>query len=252
MLNPTLILDLDNTIVGDVTYQVLANILCKKACKVSYIKKMYSEKSGVIRPGFTTLISTLRSKIPNIKIYIYTSSRKEWALKEIKWIEQNCKIKLDRPILSRDDCIDINNKCYKSISKISKKIKNIDKNNLLIIDNNDLFIDNKNNFIKCPSYNYIYFIDLWKAIPIATLDKPDVVTFINKLITEDYMNPYNIKDISLNLEKSIKNLKWFHNKLIKINTINCKNDDFFEIINNIIWNSDIQNLNIIKNQYLKI
>jgi len=251
MLNPTLILDLDNTVIGDVTYQVLANLLCKKACKPSHIKKMYSEKTGVIRPGFTQFISTLRSKIPTIKIYIYTASKKEWALKEIKWIEQNCKIKLDRPILSRDDCLDINNKYYKSISKICKKIKNIDKNNLLIIDNNDLFIDNKDSFIKCPSYNYIYFIDLWKSIPMNTLDKPDVVAFINKLITENYMNPHNLKDISLNLEKSIKNLKWFHNKLIQINTINSKTDNFFEIINNIISNTDIQNINIIKNQYLK-
>ena len=226
---PVLILDLDNTIIGNITYQLLAHSLCNKACKNStLVTNCYNEKSGVIRPGFCYFIATIRNKIPDIKIYVYTASQKDWALKEIKWIEKCCNLKFDRPVLTRDDCIEMNNSYYKSIKKISKKIKYIDRNDILIIDNNDVFIDYKESFIKCSDYNYIAFIDMWKLIPKTTLQKPEVSNFIEKLISEGYVNPYNIENLGENLEHSIRYVGWFYKKLNKINKINKRsNTDTF-------------------------
>ena len=65
---PVLILDLDNTIIGNITYQLLAHSLCNKACKNStLVTNCYDEKHGVIRPSFCYFIATIRNKIPDIK-----------------------------------------------------------------------------------------------------------------------------------------------------------------------------------------
>jgi len=250
---PTLILDLDNTIIGNITYQLLTFNLCKKASKLPPITNCYNEKSGIIRSGFVQFIRTLLMAIPDVKIYVYTASQKEWALKEIKWIEKCCNIKFDRPILTRTDCLEINGDFYKSINKINKKIKHITAENLLIIDNNDIFIDCKENFIKCPSYNYIYFVDMWKSIPEKCLNNDDVSNFILKLIKDGYMNPFNVVDINTDMDKSIKSLDWFQKKLVKINKNNKKylNDNFWKQLTKVILNYNVKDLNSIK-QHIRL
>ena len=179
-----LILDLDNTIIGNITYQLLLYNLCVKTCKSAISGNHYNEETHVIRYGFTNFINNLKKTIPDIKIYIYTASQKDWALKEIKWIEKNCNIKFNRPILTREDCLYLNNNYYKSIKNISKKIKNINNSDLLIIDNNDIFLDKKEKFLKCPSYNYINFIDLWENIPIKYSNNKNLNEWLLKLSNE--------------------------------------------------------------------
>jgi hypothetical protein len=248
---PTLILDLDNTIIGNITYQLLADTLCnkvKKSCPI--IANCYNEKTGIIRPYFTKFIYIMREKFPDIKIYVYTASQKDWALKEIKWIEKCCNMRFDRPILNRDDCIEMNNSYYKSIKKISKKIKSIDENNILIIDNNDIFIDCKECFIKCPDYNYISFVDLWKILPKSMLDKQEVIIYTQKLIKEGYINPYNVDDLGNDLDKTLKYLKWFHKKISIINKLNKRNenDNFWLTLGKIAYSTN--NFNDIKMIYI--
>jgi len=247
---PTLILDLDNTIIGNITYQLLAYTLCskgKKNCPI--VTNCYNEKSGIIRPNFNKFMYIMRQKFPGIKIYVYTASQKEWALKEIKWIEKCCNLRFDRPILTRDDCIEINNSYVKSIQKINKRIKTIDKNNILIIDNNDVFVDCKDSFLKCPDYNYVSFVDLWKILPKSILNKEDILIYIQQLIKEGYVNPYNFDDIGDNLERSLKYLSWFHKKLSIIHKINKQshNDSFWNNLSKIAYN--VENFNDIKMIY---
>jgi hypothetical protein len=236
---PTLILDLDNTIIGNITYQLLAHTLCNKVKKnCGMVANCYNEKTGIIRPYFCKFIYIIREKFPDIKIYVYTASQKDWALKEIKWIEKCCNLKFDRPILTRDDCIEMDNSYYKSIQKISKRIKTLDKNNILIIDNNDVFVDCKESFIKCPDYNYISFVDLWKVLPKAMLDKQEVLTFMQKLIKEGYINPYNVDAIGENIEQSLRYLHWYQKKLTIVNKINRKSysDSFWKTLIKIVYN----------------
>ena len=196
----------------------------------------------------------MRQKFPGIKIYVYTASQKEWALKEIKWIEKCCNLRFDRPILTRDDCIEINNSYVKSIQKINKRIKTIDKNNILIIDNNDVFLDCKDSFLKCPDYNYVSFVDLWKILPKSILNKEDILIYIQQLIKEGYVNPYNFDDIGDNLERSLKYLSWFHKKLSIIHKINKQshNDSFWNNLSKIAYNVDnFNDIKMIYNQNIK-
>lgn len=247
---PTLILDLDNTIIGNITYQLLSHTLCSKVGKnCPLVANCYHEKSGIIRPNFCKFIYMIREKFPDIKVHVYTASQKDWALKEIKWIEKCCNLKFDRPILTREDCVEMNNSYFKSIKKISKRLKNIDTNNILIIDNNDVFIDCKESFIRCPDYNYMSFVDIWKVLPKQMLDKQEVLIFMQKLIKEGYVNPYNVDDIGDNIDQSLRYINWFHKKLTIVNKINRKSytDTFWKTLIKII--SDTNHFNDIKKMY---
>ena len=69
---------------------------------------------------------------------------------------------------------------------------------------------------------------MWKLLPKSTLQKPDVSDFIEKLIKEGYITPYNLENLGVNLEHSIRYVGWFYKKLSKINKINKKsNTDVF-------------------------
>ena len=248
-----LILDLDNTIIGNITYQLLLYNLCVKTCKSAISGNQYNEETHVIRYGFTNFINNLKKNIPDIKIYVYTASQKDWALKEIKWIEKNCNIKFNRPILTREDCLYLNNNYYKSIKNISKKIKNINNCNLLIIDNNDIFLDKKENFLKCPSYNYINFIDLWENIPIKYSNNKNLNEWLLKLSNEGYIRPYLTNNYNKDIEKSIKNSEWKSKKLLNILKNNKKyiNDKWWIKLDNILLNYNIDKINDIK-KYINI
>jgi hypothetical protein len=244
----TLILDLDNTIIGNIKYQLLLYNLYIKTGKSVIYEKSYNENTHIIRNGFTNFIKNIKEKIPNIKIYIYTASSKEWALKEIKWIETNCNIKFNRPIFTRDDCINNNNLYYKSIKKISKKVKTIEKSNLLIIDNSDVFLDKKENFIQCPSYNFIYFVDIFEKIPLKYKNDKEIMRWILELSNQGFTKPHIISDYSDKMSNSIKNSEWLYKKLINISKNNKKyiEDKWWIKINNIISNCDIKEVSDIK------
>ena len=248
-----LILDLDNTIIGNITYELLLYNLCVKTCKSAISGKHYNEETHIVRNGFTNFINNLKKTIPDIKIYVYTASQKDWALKEIKWIEKNCNIKFNRPILTREDCLYLNNNYYKSIKNISKKIKNINNCNLLIIDNNDIFLDKKENFLKCPSYNYINFIDLWENIPLKYSNNKNLNEWLLKLSNEGYIRPYLTNNYNKDIEKSIKNSEWKSKKLLNILKNNKKyiNDKWWIKLDNILLNYNIDKINDIK-KYINI
>jgi hypothetical protein len=113
---PILILDLDNTIIGDITYQALSynlgerlkateNTLTYNRNTINKIISLnYKKNTGIIRPNFIKFFNFIKLKIPNILIFIYTASTKEWANKEILWIEKNNKIKFNRPLFTRENC----------------------------------------------------------------------------------------------------------------------------------------------------
>ena len=88
------ILDLDGTIIGDCTYQViLYNI--EQICKKNKIKSKgdnvllncYRPNSKLIRPFFKYFIACVKKVYPNSLFYVYTASEKAWAYKEVAMIE---------------------------------------------------------------------------------------------------------------------------------------------------------------------
>lgn len=253
----TLIIDLDNTIIGNITYQLLAHNLGVRSHKNVNVGKYYREDNGLIRPGFCEFIRSVRERLPNTHIHIYTASLKSWALKEVRWIEQNCNIKFDRPIFTRNDCININNVFYKSMKKIRKRLKN-HNNNVLIIDNSDVFIDQKECFVKCPTYNTIHFIDLWKLFPIENKQNGsnnELLQWLSKLVKQGYVNPYPDYTIenTETLNHAIQHHAWFAKKLNTVSKNNKKfaNDTWWKHLNNILVTYNLDNIKDIK-KYIKL
>tara|TARA_B110000858_G_scaffold196788_1_gene256466 strand:+ start:1234 stop:2052 length:819 start_codon:yes stop_codon:yes gene_type:complete len=260
------VLDLDGTIIGDCCFQAdLYNLqLIHKNNKIKQINsnilaKSYNNTSKLVRPHFLYFYKKIKNLYPKSHIYIYTASEKKWAYKEIEYIEKNLEIKFNRPIFTRDDCVlNSNNEYKKLIKKILPKIKKnlLEKDNiqdkLLIIDNNNTFVDYYNNFILCKTYNYIYFIDLWKNINFDYYKNSNLKNYIKKLINNNKISKYMyLDDISNNKKELI--YKWKYKKYKKINKQNNyeSNDDFFEKLTNEIINNKFKKYNSDTINYLK-
>ena len=253
-----IILDLDGTIIGNCSFQAdLYNLqLIQKNNKIKLInnynlQKSYSINSKLIRPNFLYFYKKIKHLYPKCFIYIYTASEKKWAYKEIEYIEKNLQIKFNRPIFTRDDCVLNSNNEYKKLVKkiLPKIIKNLqNKNNiedkLLIIDNNNTFIDYLNNFILCKTYDYTYFLDLWKNINYDYYINNNLKKYVNKLIKNKKIYKYMYHDDISNIKKELI-YKWKYKKYKKNNKQNNYelNDIFFEKITNEIINNKFNKFN---------
>lgn len=241
------IIDLDGTIIGNCYYQALLfrieHILKKNNIKINindHLNNAYKKKNKLLRPYFLFFISEMKKRFPNSYFYIYTASDKKWALREIATIEKQNNFKFDRPIFSRSDCIKGSDNCYKkSVNKIlKKKHKNAE---ILIIDDNDVFIDYADNIVKCPSYNYIYFEDLWFHINEKNLHLPEVKKLISELNEDNLIAPYPIK--CSNMNQKLETYKWFADKCISINKTNNCDDNFWKNLTKIIIKNNITEFN---------
>lgn len=170
------LLDLDGTIIGDITPQIISFELAR-SLKASGAKSSPDGsdlktklKSGLVRPFFDTFIKTLNASNTPFEVFIYTASEKTWAEYVIKTIESTYGIKFNRPIFSRQYCIfDPKDREYKkgislirpTLLKALKKKYSVSftkqdlSQNILIIDNNNVYhsADHKH-LLLCPTYNY--------------------------------------------------------------------------------------------------
>jgi len=269
------ILDLDGTIIGDCSYQceiyniqeiIRKNLIYKKSemnkielgaiakhktiCDKS-LNECYNSCSKLIRPFFGFFINKMKKIYPNSHFFVYTASDKSWAIKEINIIEKHYKIKFNRPIFTRDNCIiDQSGNIKKSINKILplilKSIKapknyNI-KNHLLIIDNNPTFIDYKDNFLICPTYNYIKFHNLWDNIPQNYHKIEELKHFVSKLISSKKIYGKHHNSNAQILEKIHK---WLYKKYKRVNNYNAiyESDTFWKDLATTINQNNIQMFN---------
>lgn len=233
------ILDLDGTIIGDCTYQViLYNIedICRrykiKAKTDDMLMECYRPDSKLMRPFFKYFVSFVKKHHPHSLFYIYTASDKAWAYKEIQLIEKTHNIKFNRPIFTRDDCIaDSFGQYRKSVKKILPKIIKGNKkcsileNRILIIDNNATFIDYTSNFLLCPTYNHMLFCDLWEKVRKEYMKIMDIYKLVKSLIASNKMCKYcNIGSTAAVADSKIleNRHRWLYKKHKKINNLNKK------------------------------
>ncbi len=250
------ILDLDGTIIGDCIYQCeiykIYLILAKLGIKIKIneiLEKCYKEKSKLIRPSFITFINKMHEHYENPLFYIYTASEKKWALKEIDIIEKNFNFKFNRPIFTRNDCINVNGKYKKSIELIKKKIK-VNNPEIIIIDDNDVYIDNNNKLIKCTTYNYKHFCNYWDYIPITKIKNKIVLNFLANLINNNRLNPsYHL----ITNKNKMEYYKWLYNKCNEINKSNkkYKRDNFWLNLTKIITTNNITIINDTSIKFIK-
>ena len=167
-----ILIDLDGTIIGDISQQVITFEIAKATTKSLFDAQDFKFKlqSGLIRPYFGTFVKTLAVHRPNIELFVYTASEKTWAEHVIKHIEQVTGVKFNRPIFSRKSCIfNEQQQEYKKsvgfvINPIVKCLKRkygipFEKkdflNRVLIIDNNNVYShSDQKRIVVCPTYNH--------------------------------------------------------------------------------------------------
>lgn len=197
-----IVIDLDGTIIGDITPQIMTFDLVKNFKLAGYklthdIADLRSKlKSGLVRPYFETFINSLSQFIP-VEFFIYTASEKTWAELVIKNIEASYNIKFNRPIFARQYCIynEKEREYKKSLSLIRPSIirflkkkyhvsftKQDLQKNFMIVDNTNVYHSNdQKKLLLCPTYNY--------RVP------ENVITYIKE---EQYRKHYMLINNTLN------------------------------------------------------
>jgi hypothetical protein len=259
-VNHVFIIDLDGTIIGDCIFQAelykIYLILGKLGIKIKIdeiLKPHYTDKSKLIRPYFLEFIKQMRDNFMNCHFYVYTASEKKWAEKQIKIIEENLKMKFNRPIFTRNECEpskDNGKLTYiKSINRIKRRIK-LDNIELMIIDDKQVYMDNSNLLVRCNLYNYRSFCNYWDYIPINKIKNKVFLEYLSTLIKENRLTPV-IKATSV--KQKMEYYKWLYNKCKELNEYNkgYRRDDFWLNLAKIISKNKIRvfndkSLNLIK------
>lgn len=259
------IIDIDGTMVGNVSFQVhqftLHNTLKKhgfKSAKQYAIPPAFNPNAKLVRPGFGNFIKTMQKFYNgNVHFFVYTASEKQWANQEIAWIEKTHDIKFTRPIFTRDDCIvDAAGNYRKTIGRVfprimrivckQKSISNHDKsyileNQLLIIDNNAVYTDRSDKLLLCPDYNYAVFENLLHGVPNEARQHPDIQKSILSLVNQGVLCPTNHKtDDAMRI--LARQYEWLHVKcktLIEINT-SFEDDEFWHHLRKLILENQLK------------
>lgn len=166
------ILDIDGTMIGDITPQIILYELCltlkDKHFKMNTRDFENKLSNGLIRPYLDTFIRKMTETFNKCEFFIYTSAERQWTHFLIPHIEKILKIKFNRPLFTRDNCQLINGDYKKNLNNILPKIsqvlykkygkldRSILKEKLLIIDNNSSVYDenDKKHLISCPTYDF--------------------------------------------------------------------------------------------------
>ena len=198
------LIDLDGTIIGDITPQIIMWELSKAHSShkkdIKFDTKGLQEKlkrGHIVRPGFIEFFKYVKSL--DHLIYVYTASEKTWANFIISQIEKAFDIKFERPIFTRQDCQLLNNQFIKSIKFIAKHLgKSLKKKHVVdldfskhitIIDNTHVYNQSDQpNLVICPSYSYRHPENI--ASQISYEQFANHTTSINDLMIK-YIPEYN-------------------------------------------------------------
>lgn len=167
------LLDLDGTLQGDVSPQVVEYELVRKlnqriqnnSKKIKYDPKfLYKDfANGLIRPYVKEALMGIKARHPNVEFFVYTASSDEWAKfllpHIVKYLFGKEKI-INRPFFTRNHCEPSGKK---SIAKIKPLIKralssrysDAQYRHIYLVDNNFVLgQDELNKLLYCPTYNY--------------------------------------------------------------------------------------------------
>ena len=181
-------LDLDGTIIGDITPQVTEWEILARFCPKQLKTFKDNLKSdlvvgGILRTNFARMITAIKSVYPNVEFFIYTASDGTWANTIIPCVEAAADVTINRPILSRRNCIQ--NTLEKSLRLVApivyKRLKTKYPalthaeqiyNNSFLIDNTDVLIEGEEQrCLQCPTFNGIYWTDLLRNMPMDHLKR---------------------------------------------------------------------------------
>ncbi len=247
------ILDIDNTIIGNVDNCINESIILNyifKYCKMNNIIANCDKKldiidelnEGLLRPYFIDFINFIKSKYKNIEIYLYTNSSYNWINNSgfIDNIEKIAKIKFNKPYFTRENALNrqklLGNIYDVIIDKIVKKypLLKIDKNKKKVFDSQLVFIDdipnNLNDYpdkqIMCPEYNYYPYYNIKEKLIYKYNINPEI--FDNKELLTVFESE-NIPIYNENGSVYQKDIEFF-------NLLEIKNIRRVELLNNTTLN----------------
>lgn len=272
------IFDIDNCIIGDITYiisewliyKTIDNIFPNNENKLNnyFVDDMCN---GLLRPYTIDFIKHIKTKFKNCELFIYTNSSYAWTNEVIvKNIEKASNIKFNKPYFTRENSINHKkslSNIYKNIMCVLKKKYNnklLDKNLTNIINNRLIFIDNIkdntsthiNRQLKCPDYdNVVYrniYANMLKIFGIDIMNKDVVknifdetnVLYINTSHTDLLISDKLLYNIYISYEirsSELINEKYKHDKYfnILIQKLTCLSDKKIKEINNFFEKNDI-------------
>lgn len=189
MTHPTMLpliflFDMDHTIVGNCEWQVARYDLSRKLAQKHDVNKLKFElENGLLRPHFESCFKLIRTKYPNAEIYVFTAAEKNWAHVMITSIEKMLGIQFNRPIFSRENCVNEDGILKKHIGKLapaiyrklktSYKLSHISqlKKQIILVDNNMVIgPHDSHRFVQCNSYVYAVPCDVFAAIPSTIME----------------------------------------------------------------------------------
>lgn len=181
-------IDLDGTIVGNVTNLVSEwelilqyNKSKQKEFKRALVKKL---RQGMLRENLADFCGMVQRHYRCVEFFIYTASETKWANFLVNSIEEATGLTFQRPILTRKNCIERNSDYKKSIDHVMpivmKKLKRIYpkltkvsqlKHKTCLIDNNDVMVEKeRDRVIRCPTYDFIEFYDIFGRIGLECFE----------------------------------------------------------------------------------
>ena len=171
------IFDIDETIIGNITQQILEWQLLSIIDNSLISKFDITEdlNNGMLRPNFKEFIDFINKKYKDVEIFVYTNSSFQWATYGIiPNIQKTINNKINKPYFTRNDSNSsqklLGNLYDSIIEQLISKYPSLklDKNKEFVFKNQLVFIDDiKDNLkdypqkqILCPAYNYIDIYDI--------------------------------------------------------------------------------------------
>lgn len=188
MLPMVLFIDVDGTLIGDISPQVCEwEILTRfdksklRAFRQSLIDTL---ENGLLRPHIADFLMDLKKRYPQLEMFIYTASNSAWAHYLVPCIEKVTRVPFQRPLFTRNNCIVKGMEFQKSLDCVlptvirrlkhaypQMTLKNM-KNHVAIVDNNNVLVRNEvHRCIRCPTYNFAYYYDVIGKLELSTLMK---------------------------------------------------------------------------------
>ncbi len=242
------ILDIDGTMIGDISPQIMAYELYvslkDKHFKINSKEFENKLSNGLIRPTLGNFIKKMKDIYHGkAEFFIYTSAEKQWTHFLIPHIERILGVKFNRPLFTRENCQLINGDYKKNLAKILPKImstlqkkygkldKNIIKERILVIDNNNSVYDeiDKKHLLVCPTYDFKIpeNIPVYITEPIFRTHYQQIIRILNKNIPQlSFTQNYYIFQIEF--------YKFYTNFLQIVLKNNKINDNYFGYLGNVI------------------
>lgn len=260
-LSKVLVLDLDGTIIGDVSHWVLQYSLInelyeddprQRSKEITKFKARLTDAmkyTGLMRPYTTRFMRSMHHR-SGYELFVYTASEQNWAKLVIGCVENATGVKFNRPIFSRLHCKLDGFEYKKNLKSIAPKIVNhlkhtyptvtmnqvYSKDVLHFVDNTPFVLDNefeRRSFLTvCPTYAFLSVHDVLGSFTFKQLFH-NYTRFEELLkLSERATSPSKYKDFQLFQAKYYKTIYNNMHHAAKDNFLSTK-DRFFKLLMNV-------------------